>query len=768
MAFDFSKLNFFSKLDARARVAVLLGGLVGLIFFIYLAVNYFSPEAATVGPSRVAKAPSDIRSVPGAETSAEYQRALLEANQQAAQQAQMSGSSAVPTMVNFGGGQPAGNCVICSDKSADVKNLLDEWARQGKLTPEVSTALQKLADKNVTVDEYASQLDDLVKQGKLSPDQARSLLAEYKKQHTNQRISESESAIDKMIQAGKVPLEVANTLLAMQEKGVSTTEYAAALQKLVKDGKLTPDAAQQLLAQYTQSMAKEVIQKSIASIRQLAKEGKVIPEVETALIDLEMKTVPLKQYNDTLQGFLDKGKITPAVAKTILDEYQWQKAAIGPTGSIDDLLAEAEAAAYAEIAELVAGAKISAEVGDALREMIKSNIPFDDFVKTVNQMVQAGKITVDISKLKIADYRRVKGLRDMSVELRNLQANNASASQYADALKKYVKFGSLTPEEASRLMQEYNAVTSQPIASAGTATTSAFAALQERVAQAQEGEQQVATTDEFAVPQEQERLSQQISVDQQAQIESMMGAMQGQAGQLVNAWQPPMMQSKTGSYHKETKTTAAEKTADSKASTQKGGATGTALSSALPAVIKAGDILFAVLDTEVNSDYPDSPVMATIVEGKYKGAKLLGKLAVTKGISGQLDRISLNFTLMNMDAWQTGKSVTAYAIDPDTARTVLASKVDYHYLQRFGAIMATSFVQGYANAIGSSSSTTTTGIFGTSTTHPELSPSQKLATAIGQIGQALGSVTQNYVNIPPTVKVDSGVGLGILFMSDVT
>jgi len=160
--------------------------------------------------------------------------------------------------------------------------------------------------------------------------------------------------------------------------------------------------------------------------------------------------------------------------------------------------------------------------------------------------------------------------------------------------------------------------------------------------------------------------------------------------------------------------------------------------------------------------------MATIVEGKLKGAKLLGKLQVTKGVAGQLDRVSLNFTLMNRDDWTKGKTVTAYAIDPDTARTVLASHVDYHYLQRFGAIMATSFVQGYANAIASSSSTTTTGIFGTSTTHPELSPSQKLATALGQIGQALGNVTQNYVNIPPTVKVDSGVGLGILFMSDVT
>ena len=89
-------------------------------------------------------------------------------------------------------------------------------------------------------------------------------------------------------------------------------------------------------------------------------------------------------------------------------------------------------------------------------------------------------------------------------------------------------------------------------------------------------------------------------------------------------------------------------------------------------------------------------------------------------------------------------------------------------MQRFGAMFATSFLQGYASAITSSASTSTTGIFGTSTTHPALSPGQKLAVGLGQVGQTVGTATQNYVNRPPTVTVDSGVGLGILFMSDVS
>src|SRR5581483_9922846 len=130
-------------------------------------------------------------------------------------------------------------------------------------------------------------------------------------------------------------------------------------------------------------------------------------------------------------------------------------------------------------------------------------------------------------------------------------------------------------------------------------------------------------------------------------------------------------------------------------------------------------------ETEANSDYPDAPIMATIVTGPLKGGKLMGKLHTTKGVAGQLDRITLQFQILNLDAWQASKPIDAYAIDPDNARMMLASHVDYHYLKRYGAIMATSFLQGYASAITTSSSTTNTGIFGTSTTHPELSPGQK-------------------------------------------
>ena len=220
MAFDFSKLNFIPKLGARARIAVLLGSVVGVIGLIYVGVQYFSGGEAATGASSVAGAPGDLQSVPGGELTPEYYRALSQANQQAAQQAKITGESAIPTLVNIGQGapgvtqSPTGQCnIICSDDQVSVKGSLDEWVKQGQMSPEVSTALQQLADKKVSVDEYAAELDRLVKEGKLTPEQARKLLEQYKKQHTNDQLKESAKA---MAIHGNCPweMEIINTPIA--------------------------------------------------------------------------------------------------------------------------------------------------------------------------------------------------------------------------------------------------------------------------------------------------------------------------------------------------------------------------------------------------------------------------------------------------------------------------------------------------------------------------------------------------------------------------
>lgn len=766
MAIDFSKLNFFSRLNARSRVAVLVGGVIGLVLLIYFGTRFFSGGDRTTGPSRVATVPSGVQSVQGGQLTPEYYRALMQANTQAAQQAQISGTSAINTLVNVG--QGAQSCIICSDQNLNVKNLLDDWLRQGQISPDVANALNQLAAKNVPVSEYAAELDRLVREGKLTPEQARALLEQYKKQHGNALLNESAKTMDAMIKSGQLPLDVANHLLELQKKGVSPSEYAAELQRLVREGKLSPEAARQLLAQYTQQRAKEIIMRSIATLQQWSAQGQITPDVLQSLVKLEQAMVPLDNMSTTLQDFVNKGQLTPAVAKKILDEYKEQKSEIGSTSTIQELIRQAEAAAFAEISDLLKTGKISPETAAALTDMIQKNVPLDAFKAAVMQMVQTKQLTPEIAQLKIGDYTRVKTLRDEAERLANLQANNVSPGDYANELKKAVAAGLLTPDQAAQLMQEYQGMLATPEAVTPLATgagSEQFAALQQRVQGAPTDLPAGMTAEDFAASQAQATV--ETDQDRQNRIQSLVSAMSGQAQQLVAAWQPPVMQGRVGTPDTSTTVTKTTTSGSDTATVNKSTSGGDVATGA--SLIKAGSILFAVLDTAVNSDYPDSPVMATIVQGPLKGAKLLGKLVTTKSIaSGQMDRISLNFTIMNFDSWPKSRTVTAYAIDPDTARTVLASSVNYHYLQRFGAIMATSFLQGYASAITNSAATTTTGIFGTSTQTPELSPGNRIAVGLGQMGQTLGAVTQNYVNIPPTVRVDSGVGLGILFMADVT
>lgn len=770
MAVDLSKLNFFNRLDARARVLVLLGAVIGIFVLFYLGTRWLSGGSNTTGPSRVANAPSNIQAVPGSTLTPEYQRSLMQANQQAAQQAQISGGSAVPTLINYGAptATQSTGCVVCSDDMVNnVKNDLDDWARQGKISPETAQALEALADKNVPVSEYAAYLDQLVREGKLTPEQARQLLEKYKKQHENNLLKESAKSMDSFIKSGTLPLDVANDLLEKQKQKMTPAEYAAYLRELVRQGKISPELAQQLLAQYTQQRAKEIINQSIASLHRMSVNGEITKDVEADLTGLEQRMVPVAIYDKTLQDYISKGKMTPAAAKKILDEFKAQKEAIGPTGSITKMLQDAEAAAYNELRDLVKQKKITEETAGVIATAIQRNVTMDQFQTLINQLVQQNKLTPEIAKLKYADYKLIRGLRDEMQRLNDLQGNNATNSEYADELKKAVQAGILTPDQAKQLMQEYQAMTTR-VSPTGTLVannqaTADFLKLQQAAQNAQAGEQ-VDNSQQFAAAQAEAET--ETAQDRKTRIDSMAMAMANQAQSLLVAWQPPVMEHKAGILESQA---LAELASPKKleGGPGSGGLNGENSAPQTPPLIKAGTVIFAVLDTTANSDYPDSPVMATVVDGKFKGAKLLGKLVTTKGVSGQQDRVSLNFTLMDTDAWITTKSINAFAIDPDTARTVMASQVDYHYLQRFGAIMATSFLQGYASAI-TNAGTSTTGLGGTTSTHPELSPSNKLMVGLGQVGQTLGQVTQNYINIPPTVKVDAGVGLGILFMSDVT
>lgn len=191
-------------------------------------------------------------------------------------------------------------------------------------------------------------------------------------------------------------------------------------------------------------------------------------------------------------------------------------------------------------------------------------------------------------------------------------------------------------------------------------------------------------------------------------------------------------------------------------------------------VIKAGTVVFGVLDTAVNSDEP-GPILATIVGGNLKGSRLVGSIEVPK--NGE--KMILNFRTLNIPRKESSFKVSVVAIDANTARTALASDVDHHYLLRYGSLFASSFMEGLAKAISqppgtqtnpsqqSGGTAVTVNQSGTAATYPPFTNLEKYALVpLGAVGEEWGKAVKPYFNMPVSITVDQGTSIGLLFLSD--
>jgi intracellular multiplication protein IcmE len=258
----------------------------------------------------------------------------------------------------------------------------------------------------------------------------------------------------------------------------------------------------------------------------------------------------------------------------------------------------------------------------------------------------------------------------------------------------------------------------------------------------------------------------------QQKIQQRTSEMLSSANQYLSGWKNSPTQSYNQGEAKDEKGGAEGKTGTGEGvntDPTKKNATGDSNTSNAPSVIKAGDIIFAVLDTAVNTDEP-GPVLATIVSGKLKGSKLIGSF----NLPGNATKIILSFNTLSIPSANKTIQVNAVAIDPNTARTALASKVDEHYLLRYGSLFASSFLQGFGNAIQSANTTITIGGTGGGNdisisgnqNGVGLSLLENAVIGLATVGRTWGQIAQQQFNRPATIELYSGTGMGILFTQD--
>lgn len=249
-----------------------------------------------------------------------------------------------------------------------------------------------------------------------------------------------------------------------------------------------------------------------------------------------------------------------------------------------------------------------------------------------------------------------------------------------------------------------------------------------------------------------ERQAQQISAQKADQLQQQMqSSMSTQASQLFAAWVSPNQQYVAG-------------TPDlNRLGSGLGGALPGSPAGAKTPAVKAGTIMYAVLLTAVNSDEP-GPVLAEIVQGKFKGARIMGTL------SNQGQKVLLSFNTLTLPKLSESVAINTVAIDENTARTALSSDTNNHYWLRYGTLFASAFIQGYGQSFINSAPNYNISLFPpTPDNQPQknnLSPRDRIFVGLGQVGLQYSSVLRNIFNTPPTVKVFSGTPMGILFLSD--
>ncbi len=179
------------------------------------------------------------------------------------------------------------------------------------------------------------------------------------------------------------------------------------------------------------------------------------------------------------------------------------------------------------------------------------------------------------------------------------------------------------------------------------------------------------------------------------------------------------------------------------------------------AQLKAGDMMQAILETDVNSKEP-SAVMAKVIGGKFAGARLIGSIQVVG------KKVVLQFSTINIPGHNKSYAISAVAVDLNTSRTAMASEVNNHYFLKYGLLLGSAFIKGWSEAIKSQNQTTQMSENGTITVQTGKKSNKEInREALGEVGTEISSaVRSSQSSLDPTIKVYKDTAIGLLLLSD--
>jgi len=178
-------------------------------------------------------------------------------------------------------------------------------------------------------------------------------------------------------------------------------------------------------------------------------------------------------------------------------------------------------------------------------------------------------------------------------------------------------------------------------------------------------------------------------------------------------------------------------------------------------LIKTGNMMYATLDSEVNTD-DGGDVLATIRGGKWDGAKIIGRVEQAP------NNIRLKFSTMAPQDNRPTMRINAVALREEDSKQGIAQDIDHHTFARYTSLAAASLLSGYGQVYSTPVGTTVISPGGTvSTTTTEPTNRQVIGAAVGEMGQAMAQEIRRGFNRPTTYKTPAQKGFGLFFMQDV-
>ena len=178
--------------------------------------------------------------------------------------------------------------------------------------------------------------------------------------------------------------------------------------------------------------------------------------------------------------------------------------------------------------------------------------------------------------------------------------------------------------------------------------------------------------------------------------------------------------------------------------------------------ISAGSILYGETLNAADSDNP-APIIVEVSQGSNKGLRLIGSGTA----SAYGDGFAIEFdTLVNLEG--VAQSVSAIGLDGFDGDVAVASSKDLRIFERYGPLLASSFIEGFARSAARTGSTTVIANGSTTVATEKLTGKEHLYSALGEAGGRLA--TDLAANAPkgPKVILEAGHPIGILFVETVT